>query len=170
MSKMPRRQMNIVHRISERLAYTRLGTWFILNVASRLDPALNRLTGGRISMAAAIGLPLALLTTTGAKTGLQRTVALVSFNVGEDVILIASNGGSTRNPAWYHNLRANPQAQLYRQGKTQSYTAREADGEERDSLWAEAVRIYEGYEVYQQRAGKRRIPVMVLSPSPAQGR
>lgn len=158
------RPMNIFHRLVERFAYTRAGTWLILNVASRLDPQVNQLTGGRVSVASLIGLPLVLLTTTGAKTGLQRTVALVFFSKGDNIILIASNGGKAKHPAWYHNLRAHPQAQLYIRGKSQTCVAREAEGDEREVLWAEAVRVYAGYEAYQQRARDRRIPVMVLSP------
>lgn len=159
-----RRSMNIIHRISERIAYSKFGTWFILNVASRVDPWINKVTEGRISIASWIGLPLALLTTIGAKSGLERNVALLFFEVGDDVILIASNGGKAKNPAWYHNLRANPQAQIYIRGKTRTYRAREAEGQEREDLWAEAVRVYAGYDVYKERAGSRRIPVMVLSP------
>ena len=164
MTTVQRRPMNAFHRLMERFAYTKAGTWMILNVTSRTDPVINRVTGGRVSVARFIGLPLALLTTTGAKTGLRRTVALIFFRDGSDVILIASNGGSVKHPGWYFNLRAHPEAQVYVEGKTAAYVAHEAEGAERERLWAQAMLIYRGYPTYQQRAGSRRIPVMVLSP------
>lgn len=165
MMAVPRRPMNAFHRLVERIAYTPFGTWFIMNVAARVDPFANRATGGRVSIAALIGLPLALLTTTGAKTGLPRTVALLFFRAGDDIILIASNGGKDRHPAWYFNLRANPAARVYVSGTTAAYHAHEAEGDERARLWGEATRVYVGYAAYQRRAGARRIPVMVLTPA-----
>ena len=59
-------------------------------------------------------MPFASMTTTGAKSGEPRTAAVIYFHDGDDVILIASNYGGTRHPAWYHNLKANPTAILQR--------------------------------------------------------
>ena len=162
-----RRPMNPFARLVERFAYTKVGTWLILNVTSRIDPFLSRKTGGRVTIGALVGLPLALLTTTGAKTGLERTVALLFFRDGDNVILIASNGGMERHPGWYFNLRAHPQARIFIHSTSETYHAHEAEGEERVRLWAQANAVYVGYEAYQQRVPDRRIPVMVLTPTRA---
>jgi deazaflavin-dependent oxidoreductase (nitroreductase family) len=82
------------------------------------------------------------------------------------VIFIASRGGDTRHPGWFHNVRANPDVKLYAPGgRTGRYRARIAEGEERERAWRRAVRVYPGYDTYQERAGDRRIPVVVLSPA-----
>lgn len=122
-------------------------------------------TNGRFSLSkAALGLPSLLLTTTGARSGQRRTMPLLYFEDGESVVLIASNYGKPRHPAWYHNLRANPEATLFLRGREAAYIAREAVGEERERLWRKASALYPGYDAYQHRAGGRQIPVMVLVP------
>lgn len=131
-----------------------------------IDQLVLRLSNGRYSASSvAAGLPIVTLTTTGAKSGAPRSVPLVGIPDGEDVILIASNWGQTFYPAWYHNLRAHPQAALSINGRTGTYTAREAIGEERERYWQMATRLYRGYDLYKQRTGGRPIPVMVLTPT-----
>jgi len=101
------------------------------------------------------------------KSGLPRQTPLLFASDGDDILLLASNAGSARHPAWYHNLRANPQVEVIAPGgRSGRYVAREADGPERERLWEIAADLYAGYDVYQGRAGDRRIPVMVLSPAP----
>jgi deazaflavin-dependent oxidoreductase (nitroreductase family) len=104
------------------------------------------------------------LSTIGAKSGQLRTVPLIGISDGDKVVLIASNWGRKRHPAWYHNLRANPEATLSIQGRTGTYIAHETTGGEREEYWRRAVDLYAGYAAYQRRAGGRRIPVMVLTP------
>jgi deazaflavin-dependent oxidoreductase (nitroreductase family) len=84
---------------------------------------------------------------------------------GRDIVLVGSKGGDPRHPAWIHNVRANPRVTVYARGQRGSYTAREAQGEERRRLWARAVALYPGYATYRARAAKREIPVVVLSPT-----
>ena len=88
---------------------------------------------------------------------------------GADLVLKASKGGHRRHPAWYHNLRAHPEASVEIRGRREPVVAREAEGAERAELWARAVEFYPGYAAYQRRAGARRIPGMVLvrAPSPS---
>ena len=71
------------------------------------------------------------------------------------------------NPGWYYNLRANPKAKLTIEGETKAYLAREAEGTEREAAWAKAVQMYAGFNVYQKRAGERKIPVILLIPHQA---
>lgn len=154
--------LNRFGRALERIYATRAGAWLAINVASRVDRRLVRLSGGRLSMA--IVRPVALLTTTGARSGLVRTTPLLFFERGREVVLIASCGGSPRHPAWYHNLKANPRCALLARGETARYVAREGPGEEREELWRRANTLYAGYDAYQTRTDGRRIPVMVLTP------
>src|SRR6185312_1282309 len=137
-------KLNRFERMLERVAATPAGGWFFVHVAHHVDPFLLRASKGRVSLAP--GQPIALVTVKGAKSGVPRQTPLLFASDGDDIILLASNAGSTRHPAWYH------------------YLAREAEGSERERLWEIAADLYAGYDVYQGRAGGRRIPVMVLSP------
>jgi deazaflavin-dependent oxidoreductase (nitroreductase family) len=147
-----------------RLASTPVGGWFYVHVAPSIDRRLVRSSQGRINTTGGGLWPVTLLTAIGAKNGQPRTTPLLYFNDDGDVVVIASNGGRPFNPAWYHNLRANPEAALFINGRTMICTAREAAGSERERLWAKAVDLFRGYEVYQRRTRGRQIPVIVLTP------
>src|SRR5690348_7439526 len=163
---MPRariRKLNRFERLLERVAATRAGGWFFVHVAHHVDPFLLRASRGRVSLAP--GQPIALVTVRGAKRGVPRETPLLFAGEGDRMILLAPNAGSTRHPAWYHNLRANPEVDVIAAGgRSGRYVASEAEGPERERLWEIAADLYAGYDVYQGRAGERRIPVMVLSP------
>ena len=144
---------------------TRAGLWFAMHVAAGADPVLLKLTGGRLGMG--LTLPTAALTTTGARSGVPRTIAVLYFTDADDVILIASNFGQDHHPAWYHNLRAHPEATLSRGGITAPYRATEVtDPSVQARLFAHAVAIYPGYEDYRVRtaAAGRLIPILRLEP------
>lgn len=147
----------------KRFAASPPGTWLFLHVFPHLDRPLLRLSRGRLSVS--LGQPVLLLETRGARSGRPRATPLVYLQDGENVVLIASNGGRPGHPAWYHNLRAHPEASLTLRGVTRRFRAREATGEERERLWQRAVDFYPGYDTYQARAGSRRIPVLVLAPA-----
>lgn len=105
-----------------------------------------------------------LLTTQGARSGIERVSPLLYGRDGSRVVLIASQGGSTRNPPWYHNLRAHPEVTVQIGRRRLSLVATVvADEPERSRLWAIMVAAYGGYERYQ-RDTTRRIPVIVLEP------
>jgi deazaflavin-dependent oxidoreductase (nitroreductase family) len=158
-----RRQLSWMERRLENFARSRIGGWYYINVAMRVDRVLLPLTGGRISSSP--GAPVCLLETIGAKSGQVRKTPLLFMADGERVILIGSKAGAAKHPAWVHNLRANPRVKLLAPKRTGEYVAREAEGEERERLWNEAVDVYAGYQTYQGRAGNRRIPVIVLEPT-----
>lgn len=141
---------------------TRAGAWTIINLGSHIDSWLIRASGGGINTTFA--WPCLLLVTKGAKTGRTRTTPLVYVRDGENLVLIASKGGNPKHPAWYLNLKANPEVEVFIDGKTGRYTARDTEGEEREKLWNKAVGVYSGYEKYRKRAGGRSIPVVVLEP------
>ena len=96
----------------------------------------------------------------------MRSTPIVYFTDGDDVVIVASNGGAPKHPAWLHNVRRHPDVELSTDGRPVPYVAREAEGEERDRLWRAAASMYPGFDVYQERAGSRRIPVVVCSPRP----
>ena len=106
-------------------------------------------------------LPVLLLKTIGAKTGAAGTTPLVYFKDGERYLIIASKAGAPTNPAWYHNLLANPAASVELPNESFEVQARIAKGDERDRLFQKVVAHFPIYVGYQQKTG-RRIPVIVL--------
>ncbi|HEX3617293.1 MAG TPA: nitroreductase/quinone reductase family protein [Solirubrobacteraceae bacterium] len=136
---------------------------FVIRIASDLDPFLHWWTRGRFGHL--VPMPFASMTTTGARSGQPRTTAVLYFNDGDDVILIASNWGGARHPSWYHNLRAHPSTVLQRGGRFGRYVAEEvADEFERERLFALGQHVYPGFAQYRVRTAAvgRRIPIMRL--------
>jgi deazaflavin-dependent oxidoreductase (nitroreductase family) len=158
-----RRPMSRYERWMEAFARTRVGAWIAINIANPIDRRLLARTNGRSGLF--LGQPIGLLETVGARSGERRQTPLLYLDDGERVVLVASKGGNPRHPAWYHNLKANPRVGFMRRGGHRgTYLAREAEGEERERLWARLNDLYNGYETYQGRTGGRRIPVVVLEP------
>ena len=139
---------------------SRAGAWTIINLGTSVDRWLIKATNGKYN--STLAWPCLLLTTKGAKSAKPRTVSLLYYQDGEDIILIASKGGNAKHPAWYVNLSANPEVEVLLDGNTGTYKAHVATGEDRERLWAKAVEIYTGYDTYKERAGEREIPVVVL--------
>lgn len=106
-------------------------------------------------------MPVLLLTTTGRRTGLPHTNALTYLPYGPTFVVIGSNGGAAKHPAWLLNLRANPIVAVQVQHALMDVRAREAKGEERKMLWDRLVQVEHRYAVYQSRT-TRTIPIMVL--------
>ncbi len=153
---------NVAQRAVRRLIATRPVTWVLARTVHHIDAAVFRASGGRTTASATLtGLPLITLTTTGARSGQPRSVPLVGIPDGERLILIASNWGQAKHPAWYHNIKANPAVTVSHGGETRPYTARELAGEERAAAFARAAALYPGYDGYAKRAG-REIPVVGL--------
>ncbi|MGD8406099.1 MAG: nitroreductase family deazaflavin-dependent oxidoreductase [Anaerolineales bacterium] len=132
----------------------------------RADTFLLRVSGGKWTFAQLSGLPIVEMTTTGAKTGKQRTLPITGFPDGVKYALIASNFGQDHHPAWYYNLKANPECVVKKNGEARTYIAREADEQENKYYYDMAISYYIGYAAYKQRAKNRKIPVMVLEPKP----
>ena len=111
------------------------------------------------------GNRLVLLTTTGARSGKEGTTPLMYHRDGERYVVVASKSGAPDNPAWYYNLKANPVArgEVGTESGTETFEVRahEAQGEERERIWADRVAIAPGFGDYQRNTS-RRIPVMLL--------
>ena len=103
------------------------------------------------------------LTTTGRKTGQARSVNLYAWEDGDRLVIVGSRGGSAKNPAWVHNLRAEPRAILQRGKQSDEVRAREVEGEERERLWELVGAAFPMYRSYQRRTS-RTIPLFVLEP------
>ena len=116
------------------------------------------IVGARVSRA-----PVLLLTATGRKSGRPHTRPLLYLQDGENMVIIASNGGSDKHPEWWLNLRADPKAEVQVGRDVRAVVAEKASGDERDRLWREVNELYHGYDGYQ-RSTDREIPVVVLRP------
>ncbi len=130
-----------------------------------LDRVVYRLTGGATTASSWLaGVKIAMLTTTGAKTGRSRTLPVLGVPDGEETILIASNFGRPHNPSWYHNLRANPRATIVIDGVSREVVAQELSGPERERQYRRGEEIYPGFRRYGRWAASRQIPVLRLKP------
>jgi deazaflavin-dependent oxidoreductase (nitroreductase family) len=111
------------------------------------------------------GMPVVMLTTTGRKSGRRRTTMLTSpVQDGDSVVLVASYGGDNRHPAWYLNLRDNPDVEVMMLGDTRRMRARTASKREKAELWPRVTAAYGSYASYQ-RSTDRDIPLVILEPA-----
>jgi deazaflavin-dependent oxidoreductase (nitroreductase family) len=161
----PRASRSRFKRLVTAFALTKVGTRYSSQLGARIDPWLVRATRGRVD--STFGqIPIVVVTVRGARSGVERKVPLLYFSDEDDVVLIASSYGKAKFPAWYYNIKANPDVRLEASGRAGSYVAREVDGEDRDRLFELAKLVYSGYNEYERRTtGIRRIPVMRLSPT-----
>jgi deazaflavin-dependent oxidoreductase (nitroreductase family) len=135
---------------------------FVFRVLGGLHNALYRLSGGKLG-GTTRGVATLLLTVRGRKTGKEHTVPLLYGRDGERYVVIASKGGDPKHPAWYLNLR-DAEADVQVGGEHVHVRARDAEGEERERLWAMMVGLYAPYAEYQEKTS-RQIPVVVLEPA-----
>ena len=163
----PYADANMFFRAMRRMAGWRPVSWLHARIVSPVDCFVSHLTGHKMTFAGLVsGLPVLLLTTTGAKTGAQRTQPVVYLREGDGFVLIASNWGQAHNPSWYYNLRANPNAQLTLPGSTFAVLAREVTGPQCDLYWQQACLMYPAWNIYKERSPHRQFPVMILSRVP----
>lgn len=135
----------------------------VVRFGTGIHEAVFRASGGRV-LGRLGGMPVLILTTTGRRSGTRRTTVLTTPLHDDDrVVLVASYGGDSRHPAWFGNLRANPEAEVLLDGRTRRMRARVASPEEKAELWPEVVKVYPGYDAYQRRAD-RDIPLVILEP------
>ena len=108
--------------------------------------------------------PILLLNTIGRKSGKKRATPLLYVVDGEDLVIIASKGGTPSNPAWYLNRKADPDATVEIRDRKVRVRAEEVDGQEKERLWQQMAEMYPTYDDYQKKT-KREIPLLVLHPS-----
>lgn len=134
----------------------------MLKAMIALSVFLYRLSGGVIG-GSMQSLSVLLLTTTGRKSGKTRTVPLGCLRDGSDYVIIASNAGFPQHPAWYFNLKSNPQATIQIKRQHIQVRAETANAEKRRELWTRLIEVAPGYANYEKRT-PREIPVVILHP------
>jgi deazaflavin-dependent oxidoreductase (nitroreductase family) len=154
---------NGLQRAMRRLAASGPGAWLFAGVLHHVDRPVHRLTRGRATLGSLVsGLPVLMLTTTGARTGRPRTVPLLGLPTAEGIAVIASNWGRPHPPAWDRNLRADPNASVALDGRRYRVRAVDAEGERRERIWREGLEVYPGWSQYVRRAGGRHFRIYVL--------
>lgn len=143
--------------------------WELMGRASKYTPyrlhrRLYQLSGGKIGATTPGGkLKVLLLTTTGRKSGIQRTHPVMYYQDGKNFVIAASNAGADRPPLWYLNLRKRPEATVQVQNVTQRVMARETSADERARLWDILTELHPVFAAYQKFT-ERPIPVIILRP------
>jgi deazaflavin-dependent oxidoreductase (nitroreductase family) len=135
----------------------------VARVVTTLHTQVYRRTGGKLGATARGAPPMLLLTTTGRRSGQPRTTPLAGIRDGDRYLLVASYGGDDRDPQWFKNLQAKPEATIQVGGDTIRVRATVATPEEKKVLWPKVVAAYKGYDSYQRKTS-RDIPVLILAP------
>jgi len=131
-------------------------------IVPRVDRLLNRLTGGRFVLSAAL-LPSIVLTTTGAKSGLQRQTPLATMPDGGAFYVVGSNFGREKHPAWTANLLAYPDATVTFRGRSVPVHAHLLEEDEKAAVWPRLTAMWPTYDRYVERSG-RNLRVFRLEP------
>lgn len=144
-----------------------------LRIADRIWPVLSklmgghariyRLTGGRLGQHIPGVPPVCLIDHVGARSGKKRTSPLLYIEDGPDVVIVASKGGYEKSPAWFYNLKANPDTTVQIGREVRPVRAHVASDAEHERLWPKAVKVYPSYQQYQDRTD-RKIPLVILKP------
>ena len=134
----------------------------LMHTIATIHRGLYKLTGGKVG-ANLGGRPMLLLTTTGRKSGKKRATPLQYMRDGENMVVVASNGGNKNHPAWLYNIKANPEATAQAGKKVTKVRAETANADERARLWPLLLDVYHGYQDYEDET-ERTIQVVVLTP------
>jgi deazaflavin-dependent oxidoreductase (nitroreductase family) len=157
------RRSGLLRRMVRRAAEIVPMSWIRPRLVVRVDREVFRLSGGRTTLSALVsGLPIIMLTTTGARTGQARAVPVLGLAADDRLVLIASNFGKPSNPGWYYNLRAHSHAVVTWNGAAREMQARELQGDERQRYVDLGIKAYPWWEPYHHRAAPRQIPVIML--------
>jgi deazaflavin-dependent oxidoreductase (nitroreductase family) len=154
-------EKSFLAKVLQAVAKSRVGGWMFINVFPAIDRFLIPVSRGRLKVA--MGQPIMLLHTLGARSGEARSTPLLYTPHGDGFLVVASKAGAERNPAWFYNLSAHPDdVTVEVGGKRIPVRPRVLEGAERDELWRIVNDNYNGYETYQGRAAGRVIPVVLL--------
>ena len=130
----------------------------------KLHPHLYRLTGGRLLPSPLGRSSTVLVDQVGRRSGVKRTTPLLYLRDGEDVVVVASKGGSHKHPKWWLNLREMDETEIQIGDERRRVKVRQATPEERQRLWPKVVEVWSDYATYQKRT-EREIPLGILSPA-----
>ena len=143
--------------------YGLIGAFGTSRLVTKVHPVAYRVTGGRGPVGRILGMRNVVLGTTGRTSGRRIEVPLFAAEDGDTLIVVGSNGGKPRDPAWVANLRANPDITVRLGKREREVRAREVEGEERARLWTIAAAGFPGYDLYARRT-ERPIAVFALEP------
>lgn len=171
---MPRLRVsqNALQRLNQWLPASPIGAALFSKFLHLVDKPVMKLTNEKFSVPQFVaGLPCVRLTSTGAKSGASRTIPTIGLPDEDNIVLICSNWGQSRNPGWYYNLKKHALAELAfvtENGESfiGKFMAEEIDDDnEYERLWRKACDVYIGYPKYRTRAANRRIPIMLMKPN-----
>lgn len=164
--------MNVLRRVGLAVAdaANRRGI-YLGRRSTRIHVWVYRRTAGRIggSIPGFRGAYIALVDHVGAKSGTLRTTPLICVDDGATIVVAASKAGQPDNPAWFHNLMANPDTSVQIGAEHRHVHARLATAEERPGLWSQLVTAYQGFDAFARRAAPREIPIVLLERQSARG-
>jgi deazaflavin-dependent oxidoreductase (nitroreductase family) len=154
---------NAAQRGMQVVAQTKPGSWALQRTLYRLDRPLYRWTDGRLTIPGVFtGLPVIMLTTTGSKSGLARTMPVVGIPLVGDIAVLGTNFAQPHSPAWALNLEAEPRARVAYRNRAVDVVARPATDDEREAVWTGAIRVYRGFRAYRERITERPVRIFVL--------
>lgn len=137
--------------------------WKLFDLFTKAHVAAYRVTGGRVGRKFFKGAPVCLVDHVGRRSGKRRTTPLIYVRDGEAVVIVASKGGAPKHPAWWINLRANPESAVQVDAERWAVRAREATDAERTRLWPRLTEAWPDYDSYATKT-ERKIPVIMLEP------
>lgn len=137
-----------------RFSSTRVGSWLARNAASRIDPWLYRVSGGRVTSTGVPTIPQLVLVTTGRKSGKSRAAQVACLEEGDGWIVVASNFGGEHHPAWALNLEANPDAVVHAGERRVPVKAERVSDAEKPALWPRLDAIVPQFRVYRTRTDR----------------
>ena len=157
---------NAVQRGMQRVAMLRPVSRIFQKTLYAVDRPLYRWTDGRLTVPGLVaGLPVVMLTTTGAKSGEPRSMPLLGVPIGDDIAVIGSNFGTEKTPGWVFNLEADSRAIVGWRDREVEVVARAATDDEYEEAFRVGSACYPGYAEYRERAAHRTIRVFVLEPA-----
>jgi deazaflavin-dependent oxidoreductase (nitroreductase family) len=134
-----------------------------IKVFTRFNVWVYKKSNGKLLKNFPGGYPICIVTMIGRKTGAKREIALIDLPMGENRLMVASQGGMETHPVWYYNIVANPRIDIMRDGITRSYVAEQVSPDKKSELWPHLLSLYPDFDEYQARTD-RDIPVFLCKP------
>jgi deazaflavin-dependent oxidoreductase (nitroreductase family) len=161
---------NILQNTVFLLSSSPAGVWLFSRIVPHIDRWTYQVTGHRATLSTLLtGMPMVMVEVIGRQSGHHYLVPLLAVQrpeSPEEFALVASNWGQEHYPAWYYNLLAKAETQATLKGSSQTYSVHEASDSEYERYWEAATKLLPNYSAYKRSiAGRRRIPILVLSPA-----
>lgn len=151
------RRPNPAQRGMQFLGASKPGAWVLQRTLYRLDRPLHDWSNGRLTLPGILtGLPVVMLTTRGAKSGLERSMPVAAIPLGDDLVVLGTNYGQERTPGWVFNLLAEPRCSVTWRDSRVPARAERVDPQDMEAVWAAAERVYVGFPRYRARVGGSR--------------